>query len=134
MGPKKSHSTAKPPPKSTPPIPPPNWPAFKPLLPVSDLSLQTLVPSQIITIPNFWTSTLCKSYVNFLKTLPLTTTPGKPKKGNALRFNDRFQIIDEQFANRLWEETGLRELVCGSEEENDDEEGGMSESERRELW
>lgn len=77
---------------------------------------------------------MCKNYVNFLKTLPLTTTPGKPKKGDALRFNDRFQIIDEQFANRLWEETGLRELVCGNEAENDVEEGGMSESERKELW
>ncbi|KUJ07266.1 uncharacterized protein LY89DRAFT_712093 [Mollisia scopiformis] len=135
MGPKKPHSTTKPPSKSsTPPTPPTNWPIFKPLLPVSDLSLQTLVPSQIITIPYFWTSTLCKNYVNFLKTLPLTTTPVKPKKGDALRFNDRFQVIDERFANRLWEESGLRELVCGSGDENEGDEERMSDNERRELW
>lgn len=66
-----------------------------------------------------------------MKTLPLTTTPGKPKKGDALRFNDRFQVNDERFANRLWEETGLRELVLG---ENEEEGEGMSENERRELW
>ncbi len=41
------------------------------------------------------------------------TTPGAPKRGDALRVNDRFQIFDEGFANRLWTETGLRELVCG---------------------
>ncbi|KAF8853941.1 hypothetical protein BDZ45DRAFT_657258 [Acephala macrosclerotiorum] len=134
MPPKKStHSNTKPPPKSSSstPNPPPNWPPLKPLLPVSDLSLQTLIPNQIVTIPNFWTGTLCKTYVNFLKTLPLTTTPGKPKKGDALRFNDRFQVNDERFANRLWEETGLRELVLG---QNEEEGEGMSESDRKELW
>jgi hypothetical protein len=56
----------------------------------------------------------------------LTTTPGKPKKGDALRYNDRFQVVDEQFANRIWEETGLRELVRETE--------GMSEEEKKELW
>jgi hypothetical protein len=126
--PPKKHSTTKPPPsKSKPPSStPPNWPPLKPLIPPSDLSLFTLVPSQILTISNFFTSKLSSTYVSFLKTLPLTTTPGKPKKGDALRFNDRFQVLDEQFANRLWEETGLRELVCETE--------GLSEEERKELW
>ena len=110
----------------------PDWPALKPLLPVSDLSLSTIVDSQIIVIRSFWTSTLCKNYVSFLKSLPLTTTPGKPNKGDALRFNDRFQVSDEVFANRLWTETGLRELVCGDVEEN--EEQGLSLEDRRELW
>lgn len=70
----------------------------------------------------------------------MTTTPGKPKKGDALRFNDRFQVLDEAFANRLWVETGLRELVCGREDEeggDGDGEGegeGMTKEERRELW
>jgi hypothetical protein len=129
MAPKK-HSTTKPPPsKFKPPSStstPPNWPPLKPLIPPSDLSLSTLVPSQILTISNFFTSKLSATYVSFLKTLPLTTTPGKPKKGDALRYNDRFQVLDEQFANRLWEETGLRELIYESE--------GLSEEERRELW
>jgi hypothetical protein len=137
MAPKKT-----PPPKSKSKTsalhnPPPDWPAFKPLLPPTDLSLSTLVDSQIITIHNFWTSTLCKNYVQFLKGLPLTTTPGKPKKGDALRFNDRFQVQDDVFANRLWVETGLRELLLAESENNEgDGEGGegMSKEERRRLW
>lgn len=39
------------------------------------------------------------------------TTPGKPKKGDAVRVNDRFQIDDEAFAKRLWEHTGLQDVV-----------------------
>lgn len=89
--------------------------------------------SQIVVIKNFWTGTLCKNYVSFLKTLPLATTPGLPKKGEALRVNDRFQIIDPTFANRLWVETGLRELICG-DDENEEGEEGMSKKQREELW
>lgn len=51
--------------------------------------------------------------------------------------NDRFQVQDEAFANRLWLETGLNELVCGREgEEGGNGEGvkGMSAEERNELW
>ena len=77
---------------------------------------------------------MCKNYVQFLKGLPLTTTPGKPKKGDALRFNDRFQVQDEVFANRLWIETGLRELVLGGAERYEEEGEGMSPDERRQLW
>jgi hypothetical protein len=117
-------------------IQPPNWPVFKSLVPTSHLALSTLLDSQIVVIRNFWTSTLCKNYVSFLKGLPLTTTPGKPKKGDALRFNDRYQINDEVFANRLWLETGLRELICGSEEEEDNftDNDVMSKEDRRILW
>ncbi|KAK0112238.1 hypothetical protein ONS96_001486 [Cadophora gregata f. sp. sojae] len=122
-----------------PPNATPNWPALKPLVPPSDLTLHTLLPSQIVTISQLFTSTLCKTYVNFLKDLPLTTTPGKPKKGEALRFNDRFQVADEAFANRLWLETGLKELICGREEEGEGHSGvgkgpAMTQQERRELW
>jgi hypothetical protein len=138
--PKKSRVTKAPPkPETKTPTAPPNWPAFKPLLPVSDLTLSTVVDSQIVVVRNFWTSTLCKDYVAFLKSLPLVTTPGIPKRGDAVRVNDRFQINDEAFANRLWLETGLKKLVCGSEDDRnegqgDEHEEGMSREERRELW
>lgn len=89
----------------------PDWPSFTPLIPTADLVLESLVPDQIILIRNLWTSTLCKNYVSFLSTLPLVTTPNKPKKGNAVRVNDRFQVEDAQFAKQLWEETALRSLV-----------------------
>ena len=95
---------------------PPNWPPLQPLVPSSDLSLETLVDDQILLIRNFWTSKLCKDFVSFLSSLPLLTTPGKPKKGEAVRVNDRFQIEDPLFAERLWSGTALKELVMGCEE------------------
>ncbi len=117
-------------PFSTKPVPP-NWPAFHPLVPSSDLSLQVLVPDQIILIPKFWTSTLCKTYVNFLSSLPLVTTPGKPKKGEAVRVNDRFQIEDAAFAESLWHSTALKDLVLGNEPEGNDD---LSVAGRRPIW
>jgi hypothetical protein len=132
--PKKNSKPALSKPPASAPPPTPNWPPFRPLVPPQDLTLATLLPSQIVLIRNFWTAKLCKDYVSFLKTLPLVTTPGKPKKGDAVRVNDRFQINDEGFAKRLWEETGLKNLILvdgqGAEEDGE----GMSESERRELW
>lgn len=113
------------------PAQPPNWPAFAPLIPESDLSLQETLPAQIVTIPNFFTATLCKNYVSFLSSLPLTTTPGKPRKGDAVRVNDRYQIQDPAFAERLWSGTSLKNLVTGAA--NDD---GLTltEAQRDELW
>jgi len=110
----------------------PNWPSFAPLIPESDLSLQLSLPGQIVAIPNFWTATLCKTYVSFLSSLPLTTTPGKPKKGDAVRVNDRFQIDDPAFAERLWSSTALRKLVLGAA--GDDGLGLGDEARRRDLW
>lgn len=95
---------------------PPSWPPFKPALPITDL-----VPdphpstSKIVLLPNFFPRSLCRDYVTFLKTLPLQTTPGKPKRGEAVRVNDRFQVDDPNFATRLWEGTGLREAISNDE-------------------
>lgn len=100
----------------------PDWPIFKPLLPLSDLFIETLVPGQIVLIRNLWTATLCKNYVSFLSSLPLVTTPGKPKMGDAVRVNDRFQVDDELFAQRLWKETSLKQLVLGQEHVDQDAE------------
>jgi hypothetical protein len=110
--------------------PTPNWPKLHPVLPSSDLSFSVLLEDQILTIPQLWTSTLCKTYVSFLQSLPLVTTPGKPKKGEAVRVNDRFQVDDAAFAERLWRETGLKDMV-----ENTVIEGReLGEEEKRELW
>ncbi|KAF1808423.1 hypothetical protein P152DRAFT_221491 [Eremomyces bilateralis CBS 781.70] len=96
-----------------------------------NLSLHQLVPGQIITIPRFWDPALCKAYLQFLPTLPLITTPGKPRKGDAVRVNDRFQIDDAQFAEKLWLETPLRGLITGTGESSGNE---MSPEQRRELF
>lgn len=98
---------------TTAPNTPPAWPQFKPPLPVIDLVPEQLAscPDKVVLIRNFWPKSLCSSYVTFLKGLPLTTTPGKPKRGEAVRVNDRFQVQDATFAQRLWMETGLRESL-----------------------
>ncbi|KAK0656453.1 hypothetical protein B0T16DRAFT_319091 [Cercophora newfieldiana] len=89
----------------------PPWPQFKPALPIADLTPETVVPDKVVVYRSFFPRSLCRDYVSFLSELPLTTTPGKPQRGMALRVNDRFQIEDPRFANRLWTETGLREAV-----------------------
>lgn len=97
--------------------PPPSWPVFKPPLPVLPLTpeLHPATP-KVALIPSFFPRSLCRDYVAFLKTLPLQTTPSRPKRGEAVRVNDRFQIDDAAFARRLWEGTGLREVLAESEE------------------
>ncbi|KAK3336182.1 hypothetical protein B0T19DRAFT_31361 [Cercophora scortea] len=92
-----------------------SWPPFKPQLPVTDLTLETITPEKIAVFRSFFPKSLCRDYVSFLSGLPLTTTPGKPKRGMALRVNDRFQVDDPAFAHRLWTETGLREAVLDSD-------------------
>lgn len=94
-----------------------DWPSLKPLLPTSDLTLNPVLPSQILTISNFFTSTLCRNYVAFLNNLPLTTTPIQPKRGHAVRVNDRFQINDAAFAERLWSSTALKGLILNYDKE-----------------
>ncbi|OAG11588.1 uncharacterized protein CC84DRAFT_40759 [Paraphaeosphaeria sporulosa] len=127
MGPKKKTKSETP----SPPTLTPSWPAFAPLIPESDLSLHEAFPGQIVTLPNFFTATLSKTYVSFLSSLPLATTPGKPKRGDAVRVNDRFQVDDPAFAERLWSGTSLRNLVLGTAE-NDGL--GMDDAQRRNLW
>lgn len=100
---------------TAPPPPPPSWPVFKPPLPLTDLEPETLLDDRVALIRNFWPKSLCRDYVSFLRSLPLTTTPGKPKRGEAVRVNDRFQVQDQRFADRLWSETGLREVLLGEE-------------------
>lgn len=113
---KGSKSIAKARPSSTPAaVEPPSWPAFKPPLPLTDLQPESLLDDRVVLIRNFWPKSLCRDYASFLRTLPLTTTPGQPKRGDAVRVNDRFQVHDQAFANRLWLETGLRDVLMGDD-------------------
>lgn len=92
----------------------PNWPPLQPLIPTEDIWVETLLQDQIILIRKLFTSSLCKNYVSFLSSLPLTTTPAKPKEGNAVRINDRFEVHDAGFAQRLWSSTCLAHVLTGS--------------------
>ncbi|KAJ9611388.1 hypothetical protein H2200_004572 [Cladophialophora chaetospira] len=95
----------------------PDWPPLVPLVPAEHLSIESLLAGQILIIRNLFTSSLCKSYVSFLSSLPLTTTPGKPKRGEATRVNDRFQIDDPAFVKLLWEQSGLQSLVTSYDDQ-----------------
>lgn len=136
MAPKFKKPDPKPQPKTTTP----NWPPLRPLLPAADLTLTPLLTDQIYLIRNFLSGTLCKTYASFLASLPLTTTPGAPKKDEALRVNDRFQIDDARFAEMLWNTTALKELVTTRFEEDEygydqDAEDDSALAERaRQLW
>ncbi|KAI3148395.1 hypothetical protein CBS147325_3548 [Penicillium roqueforti] len=131
----------KPDPNPQPKTTTPNWPPLRPLLPATDLTLTPVLADQIYLIRNFLPGTLCKTYTSFLASLPLTTTPGAPKKDEALRVNDRFQIDDARFAEMLWSTTALKELVTTrfDEDESDEDDGSHSPAlglaERaRQLW
>ncbi|KAF2169352.1 hypothetical protein M409DRAFT_20576 [Zasmidium cellare ATCC 36951] len=87
-----------------------NWPSMEPVMVAGDLALDTLLADQILTV-KLWTVALCKSYRTFLATLPLVTTPGRPKRGEATRVNDRFHVDDEDFAAKLWSQTALQALI-----------------------
>jgi len=89
------------------------------------MALSELVPQQIVTVSPFWSSSLCKKYVAFLSGLPLSTTNGTPKRGDAVRVNDRYQIDDPLFAQSLWETTGLKDLLLGV---------GEDATKSQELW
>ncbi|KAJ9654332.1 hypothetical protein H2198_006630 [Neophaeococcomyces mojaviensis] len=97
---------------------PPNWPALKPVLAAVDLTVEETLKDHILVVPNLLTANLCKTYVSFLSTLPLTTTPGKPKRGEATRVNDRYQIDDPAFADSLFRETAIKELVESYEDQS----------------
>ncbi|EME82897.1 uncharacterized protein MYCFIDRAFT_90177 [Pseudocercospora fijiensis CIRAD86] len=107
----------------------PYWPPIQ-TLPSSELAIEILLKDQILTISQLWTSKLCKSYVTFLKTLPLVTTPGKPKKGEAVRVNDRYQVNDARFAEQLWSCTALKDLVTQPVIDGVE----LDENARSELW
>lgn len=94
-----------------------SWPRLTPLIPSFDLELRTVLGSEIVAIPKLFTATLCNTYLAFLqKSISLTTTPGKPKIGEAVRVNDRFQITDPEFAKTLWEQSGLKDVIGRKEE------------------
>ncbi|KAL2255531.1 hypothetical protein VTK26DRAFT_3178 [Humicola hyalothermophila] len=113
---KRSKSTAPPQPAApAPSATTPSWPPFKPPLPVVDLTFDTLIQDKVVVLRSFFPRSLCRDYVSFLRQLPLVTTPGKPKRGDAVRVNDRFQIDNPQFAHRLWSETGLREAILNGD-------------------
>ncbi|KAI4150332.1 MAG: hypothetical protein LQ340_004149 [Diploschistes diacapsis] len=75
---------------------------------------ESSLEDQIVVVRKLFTSFLCQRYVSFLAGLPLVTTPGLPKKGDALRANDRYEVNDPHFAAKLFGTTALKKLIEGS--------------------
>lgn len=88
-------------PTAPPTAGPPSWPPIKPL--PLHAEPHPSAPDKILLVPNFLPPSLCRTYLSFVRGLPLATTPGKPKRGDAVRVNDRFQVDDAAFAGRLFE-------------------------------
>jgi len=108
----------------------PDWPPITSLIPAEDLSFTTLLQDQILTISQLWTSTLCKAYIAFLSTLTLVTTPKNPRRGEAVRVNDRFQIDDPAFAEKLWTRTALSQMISHPVFEG----RTLTDEEKNQLW
>ena len=108
-----------------------DWPPFERFSSSEANNINIVHPDQIITIPHLWSSKQCSRYVSFLSTLPLSTTPAKAKRGDAVRVNDRYQVEDAAFAERLWSETNLKNIVLGTSSANDLR---LKEHERKALW
>ena len=101
--PKSKQPKTQPPPQP-PAGQPPSWPPIKTLL--LHAEPHPSAPDTIILVPNFFPPSLCRSYLSFVRGLSLATTPGRPKRGDAVRVNDRFQVDDAAFAGRLFEVLG----------------------------
>jgi len=96
-----------------------SWPTIvtSPYKPVPEIT--TILPSQILTL-NLLSSSFSQQFLSFCQshiTPLLVTTPTKPKKGDAVRFNDRFQTLDQSFADSLWTKTGLKEAIEAYQED-----------------
>ena len=90
-----------------------DWPA---LAPTQGKPVQ-LIPGLII-IDDFFSKATLKRWTAFLNApdTPIKLESSPPAKtGEALRTNSRFQIDDANFADSLWTETALRELVAEDE-------------------
>ncbi|KAH8556547.1 hypothetical protein BGW37DRAFT_17293 [Umbelopsis sp. PMI_123] len=76
------------------------WPK---LFPKSDLQAQELLPGQIYTISEFFSIKECDSLISYIENnIQLQATPAIPKRGEALRSNDRISVSDADFAHTLW--------------------------------
>ncbi|GAA6000463.1 uncharacterized protein JCM10292_001527 [Rhodotorula paludigena] len=88
-----------------------NWPA----IPRPPRPLRLDCPSEgILLIDNFFSGKTRQAFLSLFQTLSLNP-PVAPKRGEAARTNDRIGFQDPTFAQRLWDDSGLREACAGIE-------------------
>ncbi|GAA5887642.1 hypothetical protein JCM5296_004443 [Sporobolomyces johnsonii] len=99
----------RPSPASSAPSAPPslNWPAIP--SPPAPLRLAPLSDG-ILIVDSFFSPSTRNHFLTFLQSPAIKLSPPvAPKRGEAARTNDRFSIQDVRFAQRLWEDSGLRQ-------------------------
>lgn len=90
------------------------WPALPtPAQRSQPLEIDELLASQILLLHGFFPAKTCTAWTTFLKDPKyLLLEPSPPaKKGEAARTNHRFSVVDQAFADALWADIGLQELV-----------------------
>jgi hypothetical protein len=100
---------------STAPFTQLNWPTIPP--PSSSLSLTSLSSLGLLLIDNLFPPALRRHFITFIDNLSLDP-PRAPKRGEAERRNERFQVQDDAFAERLWRDSGLSKVCEGIEGRN----------------
>ncbi|KAI8326214.1 hypothetical protein GQ54DRAFT_106778 [Martensiomyces pterosporus] len=85
------------------------WPKLKQK---KGLLLSEVVTGHIFTIRNLLSKAECDAFIDIANSVCIPT-PGIPKRGEAFRNNARSSTIDEECAQRLWQDTGLSRLLSG---------------------
>ncbi|KAJ1299083.1 hypothetical protein BS78_01G504000 [Paspalum vaginatum] len=77
------------------------WPAVKPK---KDLQINRLKGTQLLTIPDFFTSAESKAFIDVVESMGFTHQGSLgPLKGEAYRDNDRISVTDPLLAQAIWE-------------------------------
>ncbi|RKP35571.1 hypothetical protein BJ085DRAFT_5225, partial [Dimargaris cristalligena] len=79
------------------------------------LTLQEVIPDHVFTIPRFFTAVDCRRWIELAEQparFPPEPRTVVPRPGHAYRNNSRVAWHDAEFARRLWDESGLAELLA----------------------
>lgn len=77
-----------------------------------ELTLDVLIPDQVLLLPNLFTPKDCARWIAFLDAnLQLDPSPTVPKRGEAVRSNERFSVQDADLAGKLFDL--LRPYIAG---------------------
>ncbi|XP_062209643.1 uncharacterized protein LOC133911424 isoform X2 [Phragmites australis] len=77
------------------------WPAVKPK---KDLQINRLKGAHLLTVPDFFTSTEAKAFIDIAESMGFTHQGSLgPLKGEAYRDNDRISVTDPLLAQIIWE-------------------------------
>lgn len=83
------------------------WPKLKPK---RGLQTTELVSGHIFLVENLLDQTECDAFIKIADE-QCVPTPGIPKRGEAFRNNARWSIMDQDCADKLWEDTGMAKLL-----------------------